>query len=45
MSKFKEDNKPKLVRLLGLVVALLYLFYLLFIATGIQRDDFPLFKK
>lgn len=45
MSKFKENITPKLIKLFLLAFALLYLYYLLFMTTGIHRNDFPSFKK
>lgn len=45
--KQKDDQLaiPKWLRYLLIVTALLYLLWVLFFKNGVQRDDFPFFKR
>lgn len=43
--KKSDDDIPEWIRYLGIIVAIAYLLWLLFIKRGPQREDFPFFRS
>ncbi len=44
-SNDNNEDMPKWVRLIFILAVILYLLWILFIKSGIPRDDFPFFRK